>query len=846
MIRSHNSPFSHYLVLSKTDPLTSGGNLQLVDGQIGLFKNNKTTVNGLEAQSSLQGAPADQQFVIQVGNGKTQADGNSTNKNMSTIPFTKSNILDITYSPAKAPTLSSVTLGYNGVAGTGFQLKERQATTVSLTLMGDQISYLGYRDGRADFTFTLFAGNPDECQNCSEPCASISCKTLVSDLVDRIKNHQVRPGSMATPDGVPASTSGAVTIGDLIDVIPNFSCAPKLTPTGTATYYTLTIEDEGTQEALAEVQAQYPTQTITRASREGITSVYEMLSTSGSPASYAPGSFNELLFDCECPNGYTEAAGGWVYIIEREDDGSDISATLLDGIIGVTDGTGGVYTITSSDSAAGLTNGTYTGITGTASASGTGAEFTVVVAGGEVASVTLTAGGSGYVVGETITIDGSDITGGTTPADDITVTVVSLAAEATSVTKTLSNAGSGTYVVVFSTELDDTQEANIIASNESVTLEEKGFQESLCIPDSSPSSVAWVSGDSCTTATKSFQIDLKDTLCGESRLAELQAAYPTLTITEDSTTEHENCRRRYLTTVTSNVVCEGCETPEYEFEAPVGYGSEVWVEVTPEAGSISSYTVVPDSTFDIANDASIAVAAGSITTSGSGTGAAFTVNAEADGTFKNITLTSAGSGYAVGDTLTIPGSALSGDGDDDITITVAAIEGAFPTDCECGVTFKAKESFLCPPAMLAQEIGAFTPKGLKIQVSGGEAPAILMEGYEFVTMPFKVTRDNREFYGSGWGYDLCTKERESVGRFLNINIGSSYAENWFRGFETKLEPCSQYDTITLKLDRTKFAGTGSRRESEVIRYVFVFDSGRVCDYKDFFNELGGALNCPSV
>ncbi len=70
------------------------------------------------------------------------------------------------------------------------------------------------------------------------------------------------------------------------------------------------------------------------------------------------------------------------------------------------------------------TNGTYTGLTGTASASGTGATFTAVVTGGNTIALTLTAPGSGYIIGETIVIS-SGITGLSSPAEDVTVTVLS-------------------------------------------------------------------------------------------------------------------------------------------------------------------------------------------------------------------------------------------------------------------------------------------------------------------------------------------------------------------------------------------------------------------------------------
>jgi hypothetical protein len=83
---------------------------------------------------------------------------------------------------------------------------------------------------------------------------------------------------------------------------------------------------------------------------------------------------------------------------------------------------GGVLT-TDFEHAGNYTNGTTTGVTGTASASGTGAIFTIVVAGTVITSVTATTAGSGYVIGETILILGTALAGGATPAEDITLTV---------------------------------------------------------------------------------------------------------------------------------------------------------------------------------------------------------------------------------------------------------------------------------------------------------------------------------------------------------------------------------------------------------------------------------------
>jgi len=68
-----------------------------------------------------------------------------------------------------------------------------------------------------------------------------------------------------------------------------------------------------------------------------------------------------------------------------------------------------------------------TGVAATStSGSGTGATFDVVIDTSDNLTLTLNAAGSGYAVGDTITIDGASITGGVTSDDDIVVTVTGI------------------------------------------------------------------------------------------------------------------------------------------------------------------------------------------------------------------------------------------------------------------------------------------------------------------------------------------------------------------------------------------------------------------------------------
>ena len=74
-----------------------------------------------------------------------------------------------------------------------------------------------------------------------------------------------------------------------------------------------------------------------------------------------------------------------------------------------------------------LTSTTQTAVAATAtSGSGTGATFDISTDAAGTMTVSLNAAGSGYVVGDTITIDGASLTGGTTSTDDVVFTVTSI------------------------------------------------------------------------------------------------------------------------------------------------------------------------------------------------------------------------------------------------------------------------------------------------------------------------------------------------------------------------------------------------------------------------------------
>lgn len=109
------------------------------------------------------------------------------------------------------------------------------------------------------------------------------------------------------------------------------SCTPDYTdPTAVAwEYYEVNVADDGSQVALARLQQTYPTQTITRVARNGITSTYRFaqIATAGAPSAYTiPG--QSVIANCDtCPSGWTTVASSYKYVYKIEEVLSSASPT---------------------------------------------------------------------------------------------------------------------------------------------------------------------------------------------------------------------------------------------------------------------------------------------------------------------------------------------------------------------------------------------------------------------------------------------------------------------------------------------------------------------------------------
>ena len=138
--------------------------------------------------------------------------------------------------------------------------------------------------------------------------------------------------------------------------------------------------------------------------------------------------------------------------------------------------------------------------------------------------------------------------------------------------------GKGTYAVVLDNALTQAEVTAFLATDAitaTATLRNLGEVTAVCSL-STTETYTWVAGDTCNAKTEAYSIVLPDNDCGQTRLAELQLAYPKLVITQGASA---GCKRTYSTTVPTNIVCAECDNiflDAFYGEAPLEYDGVSW------------------------------------------------------------------------------------------------------------------------------------------------------------------------------------------------------------------------------------------------------------------------------
>tara|TARA_B100002019_G_scaffold293075_1_gene318600 strand:- start:187 stop:3669 length:3483 start_codon:yes stop_codon:yes gene_type:complete len=335
----------------------------------------------------------------------------------------------------------------------------------------------------------------------------------------------------------------------------------------------------------------------------------------------------------------------------------------------------GVGNVTISGASTG--SATTTGVVQTSSTgNGSGATFTVVAGSGNY-TVTVTAVGSGYVVGEEIVIEGQNL-GGTKGTNDLTLTITHLAG---------SSVGSTTHNNVAQTSTSgsgsNAQFSVTTDGNGGYSLSTSAVGSNYAVNDT-----ITIAGTSVGGATPANDIVLTVT-----QLSRTSIGADTFTGVEQTSTSGSGSGAKFTITTDG----QGGYTVDAVTTAGSGYAVNDTITI---AGNNSTGTNSSGNTASLgggtpANDLVLTItdmisvtyeSVAQTSTNGSGSGAKFTITANGSGVYSVAAITDIGTGYANGNTITIAGTSLGGATPaNDLTLTITALSHPTIADYQINV-----------------------------------------------------------------------------------------------------------------------------------------------------------------
>lgn len=445
--------------------MTEGRSLNVTKGQFAVVNNSAApNKDGRKVISDFQGLPKNTDLAILQGIAKDGEARTQSNKPWSTEEFSIEEVQALRVGvPSTDFEVDEFIVGYNGFDDeTAISLENGENESLQVSLSGEAIGYLAYKDATATFTFEM--GKPNT--------GTVTDQEMIEELVLRMRR---------------AEFSGGVPITKYVDIDVINSENPAvgaLTGTTDSVFYNLTVTDNGDSLGFAAVQAQYPNYKVVKTERSGDDSTYTIVAPTGTTLAAFEKFKRSKIKGCEsCPAGFSEFEDGFVYSITLEDDGADSTATVA------------------------------------------GISTNVLVGGVE---------------------------------------------------KVNQNDGVSYYAAVSSVELTEVEIDAFVDANQSTTIElaSRDVQE-ICAPTNTETT-AWAAGKTCKATTEAYTMIVGDDECGTSRLPEVQAYYPDLTIVEDSAAQ---CAVKVSTSVVTNIVCEEC-SPTYRdlftSEAPESFKGYEW------------------------------------------------------------------------------------------------------------------------------------------------------------------------------------------------------------------------------------------------------------------------------
>jgi hypothetical protein len=359
-------------------------------------------------------------------------------------------------------------------------------------------------------------------------------------------------------------------------------CTPNWTTVG-YNQYQLVVSDAGDDHSLGLVQSLYGT-AVTRVSRNGVVSTYETYATS-LPSAYSTGNVVVIPECSTCPTGY-ELRTGYVYTYNREDTGDTTALNAVKALWGITETSESIirvsytlgvskYLIVSNQQQNVSLSASANEVQTMTALGASAGNFKLTFGGLSTANIAFNANAS--AINTALTTAGiTDVTAATTTN-----------ASATAVTFTYSGIYVGINVPMMQVNLTgltgatggvitETTPANLDLDFLSgyISYKYEGLSQNACVLTTA-TSIAWTApGGTAVQYQRDHYLTLGDTICGQDRLAELQAAYAGVGTVSVNTAA--DCATKYKLRIVSNIVPVTCHPDEAVFPTLAPFNGNSW------------------------------------------------------------------------------------------------------------------------------------------------------------------------------------------------------------------------------------------------------------------------------
>lgn len=319
-----HKPFDRPFFTLGGSTMSNGFSLNLAEGQFGIFNVSKQTPKGAVAVDSFKGYGKDTLFELRLGN-KQKMTRTTSNKMYSSFPFKITDVVDLHVSAPKRTTMGvdEVIIGYNGIdPSTSLEMFYGENKELHFEFEGKALEYLGIPEGIATVIVPLMPEMQGKvCSGEEDFCEKVDFLPVLNYAIQYLKDYEFR---------------GRVKLTDYVEISPIIELdGVKRTGELVQVTYNMSVCDTGDAGALALVQQQYPDVSISFKSRKGAITTYEavLMQEVGGTAPTTPVSYSQtlpsLIKGCQdCPTGYDEVEGGFIYAVLIEDDGANASTAV--------------------------------------------------------------------------------------------------------------------------------------------------------------------------------------------------------------------------------------------------------------------------------------------------------------------------------------------------------------------------------------------------------------------------------------------------------------------------------------------------------------------------------------